>query len=308
MVKNQTKKISKKQQQKSKFDIIDYKKNYKKLMIIPLILFLFSIFSIYTTTQEEGTPIYRDVSLKGGLSAIIEINSNITDKELKDNLSSSFPQNSFLINQIFEKGIRTGFIIDTDLDEKLFLEKINSIFNTKFISGDNYMSNFISPTLSSAFFIQAIYILAISFTLMSIVIFMYFRELVPSGAVVLSALFDVIVTVGILDFFNVQISIAGIGALLMIIGYSIGTDVLLTNRLIKEHGYNYFEKAFGAFKTGTLMSLTTLTAGVAALILTNSGVIFEISLILVVGLMVDYISTWLQNNGILMMWLEKKSN
>ena len=73
MVKKQSKKMPEKSQEKNKFDFINYKKNYKKLMIIPLILFLFSCISIFITIQEDGTPIHRDVSLKGGLSAIIDI-------------------------------------------------------------------------------------------------------------------------------------------------------------------------------------------------------------------------------------------
>jgi preprotein translocase subunit SecF len=170
------------------------------------------------------------------------------------------------------------------------------------------VSSFIAPSLSKSFFKQAINILIISFALMSTVIFLYFREFVPSFAIVLSAIFDIIVTIGILDFLNIPISISGIGALLMLIGYSIDTDVLLTNRVIREKGDDYFEKTFFAFKTGVLMSATTLIAGIGALFLTNSEVIYEISLILVIGLIVDFISTWLQNTGILLWWINKKKN
>jgi len=135
---------------------------------------------------------------------------------------------------------------------------------------------------------------------------MYFKEFVPSFAVVLSAIFDITVTVGILNFLKFKISIAGIGALLMLIGYSIDTDVLLTNRLVRERGTNYFEKTLYAFKTGSLMSATTLIASIIALILTNSQIISEIVFILTIGLLVDYVSTWIQNSAILLWWIEKK--
>lgn len=283
-----------------------YKKNYKKLLIFPALLFVIALVSIFYTIGQDGSPIYRDISLKGGLSAVITVNSDKSVQEIEESLEGSFDENNFAVSELFEEGIRTGFIIDTDLEEEEFKSYIEEYFNTEFTLGDNYNSNFISPTLSSAFFKQAVYILLISLVLMSIVIFLYFREVVPSSAVVLSAIFDVIVTIGILDMFRFEISIAGIGALLMLIGYSIDTDVLLTNRLIKEFGFDYFEKTWFAFKTGVLMSFTTLIAGFAALIITNSEVIFEIALILVVGLLVDFISTWVQNSGILLWWLEKK--
>lgn len=282
-----------------------YQRNYKSLLVIPLILLLFSAFSIYTAIQEDGTPIYRDVSLKGGLSAILTVDTQITAEELDAHLENSFPHHSFQTSELFEEGRKVGFIVDTSLDEEQFIRNVETYFETDFELGDNYASNFISPTLSSAFFKQAVYILLISLFFMSLVIFLYFKKLIPSGAVVLSAIFDIVVTVGILDFFRFEISIAGIGALLMLIGYSIDTDVLLTNRLIKEFGDDYMEKASYAFKTGLLMTVTTLIAGIAALILTNSDVIFEIALILVIGLLVDFISTWIQNAGILLWWLEK---
>lgn len=291
---------------KKKIDLINYKKNYKKLIIIPVIMFILAIFSIIQTVSHEGTPIYRDVTLKGGLSAIINTNSVIATSEFESALKQNFKDNSFSMSELNDQGKRVGFIVDTDLKEEDLINFIEKYFKETFTIGDNYSSNFISPTLSNSFFIQAIYILLISFFTMSVIIFLYFRKLVPSGAVVLSGIFDIIITIGILDYMNFKISIAGIGALLMIIGYSIDTDVLLTNRLIKEKGDNYFEKAFDAFKTGTVMSSTTLIAGIAALFITNSAIIYEISLILVIGLLVDFVSTWIQNTSLLLWWLDAK--
>jgi preprotein translocase subunit SecF len=285
-----------------------YIKNYKKLMIIPILLLLLSIFSIVMTFHDVGTPIYRDITLKGGLSAVFEMpNPPLSVEELKADLKKEFPNHSFQVSQLFKEGKFSGYIVDTDLDENDLLNFMENKLNMKFDPNKNYSSNYMSPTLSNSFFTQAMYILAISFILMSIVIFAYFREFTPSFAVVLSGIFDILVTVGVLDLFKVPVSISGIGALLMLIGYSIDTDVLLTNRLIREKGDDYYEKVFFAFKTGILMSLTTLIAGLGALLLTNSDVIFEISLILVIGLVVDIISTWLQNTGILLWWLEKRN-
>lgn len=285
-----------------------YRKNYKKFMIIPLLLFLISVFAIYTTIQHQGTPIYRDISLKGGVSAILTINVLIPPQKVQKAFATKFPKNSFSVSALSSGGKNTGYIIDTDLKETIFKNYAQKYFKVKLAYGKNYNSNYISPTLSNTFFIQALYIIAISFILMAFVIFFYFREFVPAFAVVLSGAFDIFVTVGILDLMKFKISIPGIGALIMLIGYSIDTDVLLTNRLLREKEGNIFEKTFGAFKTGILMSLTTLFTGIGALIFTNSSVIYEIALILVIGLCIDIISTWLQNAPILLNWLERKEN
>lgn len=284
-----------------------YKKNYKRLLILPFALFMISALMIINTIQKENSPIYRDVSLKGGLSVILEINTTLSPSQFEEQLDNYNSINSFSVSQLNNDGKDIGFIIDTDMDEDNLILILNEIFDDQIIQGENYNSNYISPTLSNSFFRQAIFFgLLPAFILMSLVVFLYFKEFVPSFAVVLSAIFDIIVTVGILDMFGFKISIAGIGAIIMLVGYSIDTDILLTNRLIKEPGSDYFEKSFFAFKTGTLMSLTTLMAGVVAVIISNSQVIVEICTILIVGLLVDFISTWIQNNGILLWWLEKE--
>ena len=283
-----------------------YKSNYKKFLFVPIVLFLISIYFIFVAIADDGTPFYRDVSLKGGLSAIINVQTDASATEIQSALETNFADYSFVVSEIFEDGLKVGFIIDTDLEEEELISYLNDRFEIPFEFGENYSSNFISPTLSSSFFKQALIILLISFVLMSVVVFIYFRSFVPSFAVVLSGIFDIIVTIGVLNILEFKVSIAGVGALLMLLGYSIDTDVLLTNRVYKERGDDYFEKLFFAFKTGSLMSFTTLVAGLAAMILTNSQIIFEISMILVVGLIVDYISTWIQNSAILLWWLEGK--
>ncbi len=302
-----SKKINKNNSSKEGVFLKFYKGNYKKFLILPIAMFLVSLFFIFQTIQIDGTPIYRDVSLKGGLSAIVEIKSDISDQDLTIALENGFDDNSFIVSELFDSGEKIGYIIDTDLDEDSLILFLSDFLKVDFVEGDNFSSNFISESLSNSFFAQAIKSLIFAFVLMSAVVFLYFRELVPSGAVVLSAIFDIIVTIGILDLFHFRVSVAGIGAFLMLIGYSIDTDILLTNRLIKERGEDYYEKTFFAFKTGTLMTVTTFIAGVGALLLTNSSVIYEIALILVIGLLVDYVSTWIQNASLLLWWIEKRN-
>lgn len=285
-----------------------YFKYYRVLFIIPFILLLFSAFFIYEAIQSDGTPIYRDISLKGGLSATLVVDSSMSAEEVRSTLQDNSRQYEYDVSRITESGEKIGYIIDTDMEEEEFREVASQIFNEEFQFGDNYSSNFISPSLSASFFQQALIALGVSFIFMSTVIFIAFREYVPSFAVILSAFFDVVVTIGMLDAFGITISVAGVGALLMLIGYSIDTDVLLTNRLVKEQGKDYKDKLARAFTTGLLMTSTTLAAGIGAIILTNSEVIQEIALILVIGLLVDFVSTWFQNAGILLWWLEKRKH
>ena len=89
-----------------------YKQNFKKLMIIPMILFVLAIFSIVSTYQSEGSPIYRDITLKGGLSAVISIDTDLTVLQLEEKIEEIYPDKSFAISTLTDGGVDTGFIID----------------------------------------------------------------------------------------------------------------------------------------------------------------------------------------------------
>jgi len=143
---------------------------------------------------------------------------------------------------------------------------------------------------------------------MGLVVFIYFRTAVPSLAVILAAFSDMIITLAIIDLIGIKLSTAGIAAFLMLIGYSVDTDILLTTRVIKRKEGSVFDRVIGAAKTGLTMNLTTLSALTIAFIFTPSEVLKQIMLILIIGLLVDIINTWLQNAAILRYYIEKKGD
>ena len=92
----------------------------------------------------------------------------------------------------------------------------------------------------------------------------------------------------------------------MLIGYSVDTDILLSTRVLKRTEGTVFERILGAMRTGLIMSGTTITAFIVVLLFTQSEVLKQIMLILLIGLLVDLINTWLQNAGIIRWYAEKK--
>jgi preprotein translocase subunit SecF len=103
-----------------------------------------------------------------------------------------------------------------------------------------------------------------------------------------------------------KLGTAGIAAFLMLIGYSVDTNILLSTKVIKRKEGTVLERIFGAMKTGLMMSTTTICAITVALIFTQSEVIRQIMTILLIGLLVDLVNTWIQNVGILRIYLERK--
>jgi preprotein translocase subunit SecF len=138
-----------------------------------------------------------------------------------------------------------------------------------------------------------------------VLIGLYIKSSVPSFMVILNVFSDVIVTLAIINLIGVRLSTAGIAAFLMIIGYSVDTNILLSTKLLKKKEGSIIERLSDAIQTGLTMTLTTAAAIIIALIFTQSEVIKQIMIILLIGLIVDMMYTWLQNAGILRLYLEK---
>lgn len=136
--------------------------------------------------------------------------------------------------------------------------------------------------------------------------YLYIRHSIPSTAVILAAFSTMCFTIAVLDIMQMRISTAGIAALLMLIGYSVDTDILLSTRVLKSNAGTVYERITSTIKTGLTMTGATFAAAVIALLFAQSDVIKEIMTIVAIGIIADIFFTWIQNAGILRMYLERK--
>lgn len=288
-----------------------YKKHYKALLIIPFLLLVLAITQIAYQTATTGSFISKGIDLKGGITITAitnQANVGLIESTLKENYNYDFN-----IRTISELGQLKGIIVEasgeTNSPEEL-KEMENNIVKEletmNMITNKDYSVRVIGPSLGDSFFQQTIKAIIIAFILMGAVVFYYFRTLVPSGAVILAAASDILITVAAINLLGIKLSTAGVAAFLMLLGYSVDTDILLSTRVLKRKEGTVYERVTSALKTGTVMNLTTLAAVSAALILTQSEIIAQIMIILLIGLLADVINTWIQNAGILRMYAEKK--
>ena len=150
--------------------------------------------------------------------------------------------------------------------------------------------------------------LIFSFIGMAIVVFISFRIFVPSVAVVLSAFADIVMTAGAMNVLGIPLTLPTTAALLMLIGYSVDSDILLTMRVLKRQG-KLEEKLAGAFHTGIIMTTTAIAAAAAMWVVSWFGqvqVINMIASVLLIGLAFDILNTWLTNAGIIKWYVTKK--
>lgn len=281
-----------------------YEHNYKKAMWFTIILLVLSIIIIGVHTAMTGDLIPRGVSLKGGVTITVPTQGAIDTDELQQHLRGSYPQASINVRAMTSAGSTIGFIVDaSDVDPEDLLDTLEDEVG----SLEKFSMETMGSALGEAFFKQTLIAVLIAFVLMSIVVFLSFKTFVPSFAVILSAVSDIAMTVAVIDLFGIRIETAGIAALLMLIGYSVDTDVLLTTRVIKREEGTVFERVIGAMKTGMTMTVTSIAAITVALIFTQSETLRQIMLILLIGLIFDIFNTWIQNVGILRIYMEHRS-
>jgi preprotein translocase subunit SecF len=166
----------------------------------------------------------------------------------------------------------------------------------------------VSPSLSTHFIESAIQVVLVSAVLSIAFVFFFFRTLVPSAAVIIGALADVVIAMGAMGLFGIPLTLSSFAALLMLIGFSLDTDILLTMRMLKRKGDSR-EKAHDAMKTGLTMSIAAIVSfGVlfALSVLTHIPTYYEISAVALAGLFGDMFATWGINAVMLLWYVEKK--
>ena len=292
------------------FDIYD--KKYKLLLIIPFLMLFLALVQIGYQIYSTGDFIKKDVSLKGGVTVTIPYDKSIDIAQIQKQINAQFPSNDVAVRILRSVGTVVGIIIEADIDgnDKAQVQNLlNAIEDSLNIdlSKINYGIEIIGSSLGASFFKESLIALAFAFLFMGLVVLIYFRTFVPSIAIILAAFSDMVVALAVINLLDIKIGTAGIAAFLMLIGYSVDTDILLTVRVLKRKEGTVMDRIISSIKTGMTMTVTAIISTIVALAVTQSEVIRQIMLILLIGLIADIFNTWIQNVGLLRMYVEKKA-
>ena len=268
--------------------------NHKILIAIPIILALLSLVLIGVNGLEQG------VDLKGGSQAELQLLGSVTPTELEQTLDAKLNTNNIKVTNNGNNKVTVE--LENNVNSSTFTSAING--KAKVIS-----YNEIGPVLSEEAMGQIYVAMIFAFLFMAVTVFIVFREPVPSVAIILAALCDILIALGGMSIFKIPLSIASVGALLMLIGYSVDTDILLTTRLLKRREGTVESRAKNAMYTGLTMSFAAIAAMgvlfvVTKLIMPEATTLSNISAVLVIGLIGDILSTWLMNLGILKTYID----
>ncbi len=334
-----------------------YDKKYKKLLIIPFLILLFSLGQIAYQMHSTGDFLIKDISLKGGVTVTIPYEKNFDASQIEKQLHSQFPHNDIVVRTLRTSGTVVGLIIEADIDgnNKADVNKmLSSIGNSLSIdlAKVNYGIEIIGSSLGASFFRESISSLYVAFLFMGLVVFLffgtnlyykilctfltilavlfifasqnflfhfisyvlgivlmalYFIDSIPSLAIIIAAFSDIVFALAVVNLMGMRIGTAGIAAFLMLIGYSVDTDILLSVRVLKRKEGSVMDRIISSIKTGMTETMTALVAVVVAMFVTQSDVIRQIMIILFIGLIADIFNTWIQNVGLLRLYVERQA-
>jgi len=281
-----------------------YEKNYKKFLVISLLILVSSLVFLGVKLITTGQLIDRDISIKGGISVTI-YKENIDPVMIENYLKEKFPEINVRTLTDIATRRNIGVIVESSTqDEAALKSAIKEVVNFK---EQDYSSESSGSSFSKGFYTGLIKALIFAFIFMAIVIFITFRTFIPSIAVLLAVITDIIATFAVISLLGVRLSSAGIVAFLLVIGYSVDTDILQTTRVLKIRQGSLYERLKGSMKTGLTMTIAAIAALLTGYFFATSPVLKQIFFIISIALIIDIIATYIGNASILIWYCKKKN-
>jgi preprotein translocase subunit SecF len=266
----------------------------QQLVVIPLVFLIVSLVLLALNMAATGMPVTPGIDFSGGTA--VTIITTDTPAQLQTTFAG------YPLNDIGD--VNNGKFLKFGIMDDAKYQSLSQLISQKY---PDAKIDQIGESFGKSLQYQAVVAMIFSFIGMAIVIFLSFRTFVPSVAVVLSAFADMAMTAAVMNIVGIPLSLGTTAALLMLIGYSVDSDILLTKRVLKGQG-KLNDKLMGAFHTGIIMTSTTLAAATALFIVSWFGsvqILMDIAAVLLIGLVADIFNTWLTNVGILKWYVLK---
>lgn len=274
--------------------------SYRDMILIPLVLA--AIFAMAVIAR--GIPLSMDFAGGTHLSISVENTENMPDASILESRLQSIIEGEINVHQTAK-----GYDIET------------STYLT-----DNQVENQIKPYLSSELDIEGKYSVpkrmsgVITAThaerarnavigaaiAMGIIIFIALRHFTSVGSILLVVGLDALAVFGGMALLRIPLSFGSVTGLLLLIGYAVDTNILLSTKVLKRVGGTPRERAAEGMRTGLIMSGTSATALLVLNFIMTPPLIKEFSGALVMGILADMFNTWLLNSGILLRHVEQQ--
>lgn len=273
----------------------------RNLIFIPIALFAFSVAILFWNFVSTGDFIIKDVDLKGGTLVTINSPEQVDTKLLERKITEKF--GSGLVS-----GLRTtsSFGATIQVESGTNVSDVIDVAKESGIQVIEFSEETIGPTLGNIFFEQVRNTLIIAFILMGVIIFIIYRNLVSSFGIVFASLANILTTLALTSLFGIELSFAGFAGLLMLIAFTVDTNIVLTSKVVSHGTENFNARYRKALVTGVTLIATITATMFIVLFLSTSKLLVNIAEVLVIGFLSDLVFTWILNAGLLEIYFNRK--
>ncbi|MFB6190497.1 MAG: protein translocase subunit SecF [Candidatus Nanohaloarchaea archaeon] len=270
--------------------------NYDRYLVVPVAMLFLAISVLLVNYAYTGEFIQKGTDFTGGTEMTIQLDQDFNTVGIEKAFESSGRGNINAVKQT--SGNETSLIIQVpppqmnqSTAEQILLDAGYGAKVTGFRS--------VSAAVSQQFFKQAQLAFLMAFTIMSTVIFVAFKDAVPSLAVIFAAAGDIVFAAAGMVVFNIPLTLGSLAGLLMLIGYSVDTDIVLSSRVLKRTRGSLKERIYSSAITGITMSSGGIAGFtllyVVSYLVVGPSELSNIAGVMVIGLLADMPFTWFGN-------------
>ncbi len=275
--------------------------NYNKWMFVPVAIIVLSLAVIGTTYYNTGNIAELGIEFTGGTEIQFRVPGDVTTDMISEPLEGELEN---LNVREMSRGEQKWILIETQTEIETRSEIEQILVDAGIEDFDEISVSMMGAAVSEGFLFEAQLAVLIAFLVMSTAIFVAFRSFVPSIAVILSAFSIIMFAIAGMNVLGINLTLGSLAALLMLIGYSVDTDIVLSTRVLKQKEGTLKERIRDSIATGTTMSAGGIVAFTILLIVSTSPVLDQIATVMIMGLAIDMPITWLGNAAILKMYDE----
>jgi len=267
---------------------VDYTQySNRQLVVVPLAVLAVALLVIFGWYVMTGAPANLGLEFTGGTELRVDVDGDNPREQIEGAFSAE-PQS---IQEVPADGSYVVAFGEGEVQSSELESQANEA-GFEILTIDQ-----VSPSFGDDTQLLALGGVGVAFLGMSLLVFAMFRTFVPSIAVVASAFSDIMIPLAMMNLLGIDLTLGTVAALLMLIGYSVDSDILLNNSVLRRTG-DFYESIHRAMRTGVTMTLTSMSAMAMMTILAyifGIQIMTAIGLILVVGLMADLMNTYLLN-------------
>ncbi|WP_121820570.1 protein translocase subunit SecF [Halostella salina] len=271
---------------------IDYTRyTNRQLAAVPLAVLAVALAILLGWYLFTGAPVEPGIAFTGGEELTIQT------EQSAEEIRAAFDQDPNSVRAI--QGEANTYIVEFQAGDDASASDF--VAQAESAGFDVRSSSSTSPSFGADTQTEAFYGLIIAFVGMSLLAFGLFRTFVPSIAIVISAFSDIMIPLALMNVLGIELTLGTVAALLMLIGYSVDSDILLNNHILRRSG-EFYDSTHRAMRTGVTMTLTSISAmAVMAVTATIFGIdlLADIGLVLVLGLAADLMNTYMLNLSLL---------